>query len=229
MKDEVGSRDAQGLAISVLAARKAWTLALLDSVADGKTPRDLLQPADVKKLVLRPDPQVSERVKTLFGEVQGATTAEMRATVERLNDAILAGSGNPYNGKQLYANSCGKCHRLFEEGGRIGPELTSYKRDDLRRMLLNVVNPSAAIREGFENYVAVTGDGRTVSGFIADQDKQVVTLRGADGQTLVLAREDIEDLRAVPVSLMPEGLLKDLSEQQIRDLFAYLRSTQPLP
>lgn len=222
-------RDAQGLAISVLAARKAWTLALLDSVADGKTPRDLLQPADVKKLVLRPDPQVSERVKTLFGEVQGATTAEMRATVERLNDAILAGSGNPYNGKQLYANSCGKCHRLFEEGGRIGPELTSYKRDDLRRMLLNVVNPSAAIREGFENYVAVTGDGRTVSGFIADQDKQVVTLRGADGQTLVLAREDIEDLRAVPVSLMPEGLLKDLSEQQIRDLFAYLRSTQPLP
>jgi len=153
----------------------------------------------------------------------------MRATVERLNDAILAGSGNPYNGKQLYANSCGKCHRLFEEGGRIGPELTSYKRDDLRRMLLNVVNPSAEIREGFENYVAVTGDGRTVSGFIADQDKQVVTLRGADGQTLVLAREDIEDLRAVPVSLMPEGLLKDLSEQQIRDLFAYLRSTQPLP
>jgi putative heme-binding domain-containing protein len=141
----------------------------------------------------------------------------------------LAGSGNPYNGKQLYNASCGKCHRLFEEGGRIGPELTSYKRDDLRRMLLNVVNPSAEIREGFENYVAITGDGRTLNGFISDQDAQVVTLRGPDGQTTVLPRTDLEDLKAVPVSLMPEGLLKDLSEQQVRDLFAYLRSTQPLP
>lgn len=223
------SRDSRSLAVSVLASRKAWTLTLLDAAAAGKAPVESFAPADVKKLVLRPDPQIAERVKALFGEVQGATTAEMRATVERLNEAILAGSGNPYNGKQLYTASCGKCHRLFEEGGRIGPELTSYKRDDLRRMLLNVVNPSAEIREGFENYVAVTDDGRTVSGFIADQDQQVVTLRGADGQTLVLAREELEDLRATPVSLMPEGLLKDLTDQQVRDLFAYLRSTQPLP
>ena len=222
-------RDAQAAAVSVLAARKPWTLALLDAVADGRVPRDSLAAADVKKLVLRPDAQVAARVRELFGEVQGATTGEMRAQVDRLHDAILAGSGNPYNGKQLYNASCGKCHRLFEEGGRIGPELTSYKRDDLRRMLLNVVNPSAEIREGFENYVAITGDGRTLNGFISDQDAQVVTLRGPDGQTTVLPRADLEDLKAVPVSLMPEGLLKDLSEQQVRDLFAYLRSTQPLP
>ncbi|MFM7072225.1 MAG: PVC-type heme-binding CxxCH protein [Planctomycetota bacterium] len=222
-------RDTQAAAVSVLAARKTWTLALLDAVADGRVPRESLAAADVKKLVLRPDAQIADRVRALFGEVQGATTGEMRAQVERLHDAILAGSGNPYNGKQLYIASCGKCHRLFEDGGRIGPELTSYKRDDLRRMLLNVVNPSAEIREGFENYVAITGDGRTLNGFISDQDAQVVTLRGPDGQTTVLPRADLEDLKAVPVSLMPEGLLKDLSDQQIRDLFAYLRSTQPLP
>ena len=222
-------RDTQAAAVSVLAARKTWTLALLDAVADGRVPRESLAAADVKKLVLRPDVQVADRVRELFGEVQGATTGEMRAQVERLHDAILAGSGNPYNGKQLYNAHCGKCHRLFEEGGRIGPELTSYKRDDLRRMLLNVVNPSAEIREGFENYVAITGDGRTLNGFISDQDAQVVTLRGPDGQTTVLPRADLEDLKAVPVSLMPEGLLKDWSDQQVRDLFAYLRSTQPLP
>ncbi|MFO0871795.1 MAG: PVC-type heme-binding CxxCH protein [Pirellulales bacterium] len=222
-------RDSRSVACSVLAARPAWTLELLAAVAAGRVARDTLSPADVKKLLLRPDPSVAMKVKELFGEVQGATTAEMRVQVERLNEVILAGSGNPYNGKQLYVASCGKCHRLFEEGGRIGPDLTSYKRDDLRRMLLNVVNPSAEIREGFENYVAVTGDGRTLNGFIVEQDQQVVTLRGADGQTLVLSRDDLEDLRAVPVSLMPEGLLKELSDQQIRDLFAYLRATQPLP
>jgi putative heme-binding domain-containing protein len=194
-----------------------------------RVPHGSIPAADVKKLLLRPDETVAGRVKSLFGEVQGATTAEMRAQVDRLHDVVLTGSGNPYNGKQLYAASCGKCHRLFEDGGRIGPELTSYKRDDLRRMLLNVVNPSAEIREGFENYVAITDDGRTLNGFIMDQDTQVVTLRGADGQTMVLPRDEIEELKAVPVSLMPEGLLKDLSEQQVRDLFAYLRATQPLP
>ena len=113
---------------------------------------------------------------------------------------------------------------LFAQGGKIGPDLTTYKRDDLRGMLLNVVNPSAEIREGFENYIARTADGRTLTGFIADQDANVVVLRGADGQNISLARDDIEDLRASRTSLMPDGQLKDLTDQQIRDLFAYLRA-----
>src|SRR4029079_3182504 len=136
--------------------------------------------------------------------------------------------GHPSGGHQLYNQTCGKCHLLFGKGGKIGPDLTSYKRDDLRGMLLNVVNPSAEIREGFENYVVRTTDGRTLTGFIADQDTNVVILRGADGQNISLSREEIEDLRATKVSLMPEGQLKALTDQQIRDLFAYLRSTQPL-
>ena len=138
-------------------------------------------------------------------------------------------SGNPYQGKKLFLESCGKCHKLFDDGGNIGPNLTTYKRDDLRGMLLNVVSPSAEIREGFENYLVRTADGRTLNGFIADQDPQVVVLKGADGQSISLARDDIEDMKAVKISIMPEGQLKTFSDQQIRDLFAYLRSTQPLP
>ena len=74
-----------------------------------------------------------------------------------------------------------------------------------------------------------TADGRTLSGFIAEQDAQVVVLRGVDGQNLSLPRDEIDDMRAVPVSLMPTGLLKQFDDQQVRDLLAYLRSTQPLP
>ena len=55
-----------------------------------------------------------------------------------------------------------------------------------------------------------------------------VVLRGVDGQSMVIPRDEIEILRALPQSVMPEGALKDLNEQQIRDLFAYIRSTQPL-
>jgi putative heme-binding domain-containing protein len=152
----------------------------------------------------------------------------MLAQVESLKGVLAVGTGNPYNGRKMYLASCGKCHVLFGEGGRIGPDLTSYKRDDVHTMLVNVVNPSAQIREGFENYVVVTNDGRTLTGLMADQDARIVVIRGSEGQSVVVPRNNIEEISASAKSLMPEGVLKDFSEQQVRDLFAYLRSTQPL-
>jgi putative heme-binding domain-containing protein len=106
--------------------------------------------------------------------------------------------------------------------------LTAYKRDDLGTMLLNIVNPSAEIREGFETHLVVTTDGRVLTGFVGDQDNRVVVLRTAEGTDVSLPRTAIEEMRVIPQSIMPEGLLDGMSDQQVRDLFAYLRSTQPL-
>ena len=90
------------------------------------------------------------------------------------------------------------------------------------------MNPSAEIREGFESFIVVTDDGRSATGFLFDRDNRVVVLRGADGQNITIPRDKIDIMRRQKKSLMPEGLLKDLSSQQIRDLFAYVRSSQPL-
>ena len=95
-------------------------------------------------------------------------------------------------------------------------------------MLLNVVNPNAEIREGYENYLVATKDGRTLSGFLADKDDRVIVIRGLDGQNTALPRDQIAEMKSAGMSLMPEGLLDGWNEQQVRDLFAYLRSTQPL-
>jgi putative heme-binding domain-containing protein len=96
-------------------------------------------------------------------------------------------------------------------------------------MLLHVVNPSAEIREGYENHLVQTVDGRALNGFLVDRDDQLVILRSAEGQNLIIPRARIEEMSVSPLSLMPEGLLTGLSEKQLRDLFAYLRSTQPIP
>ena len=94
-------------------------------------------------------------------------------------------------------------------------------------MLLAIVNPSAEIREGFERILVTMKDDRLLVGSKADEDDTVLVLSGVDGRKTPLAKTHIASIDPVPGSLMPPGLLSDLSAEQLRNLFAYLRTTQP--
>jgi len=221
--------DSLEVAQTLLASRKTWAKRLLDAVDAGELPPARITPTILRKMLLHQDDHIKELVQKYWGEVQGATSTEMLAAIEHYYEILAVGSGSPYSGQPLYVQSCGKCHQLFDRGGEIGPDLTSYRRDDVRAMLVNVVNPSLEIREGFENYVVYMNNGRTIAGLLMDQDNQVVVIKSADGQRTVISRDEIDEMTAISQSIMPEGLLTPLDPQQIRDLFAYLRATQPLP
>ncbi len=212
----------------VLVSRREWARRFFESIESGQIDRTLVPDAIARKALLLGDDRLTRLVHDLWGPLEGATSGAMLEEIERLSEVIASGSGNPYNGKALYLQSCGKCHVLYGEGGDIGPDLTSYQRGDLRLILLSVVNPSAEVREGFETHLALMADGRIATGFLADQDDRVMILRDADGNNQILPRPEIEEVRQVPQSVMPTGLLEGLDDQQVRDLFAYLRSTQPL-
>jgi putative heme-binding domain-containing protein len=220
--------EVRGAAQTLLASRGPWALQLLEAIDAGKIKADTVPEAVARRILLHRGDRIAALVKKHFGEIKGATTAQMRQEVERLGKVVRTGEGSPYKGKKLFMDSCGKCHQLFARGGSIGPDLTPYRRDDLDNMLLHIVNPSAEIREGYENFLVVTDDGRTLNGFLVEKDDKIVVLRGVDGQSIVIPRDKIEEMRALAQSLMPEGLLQALKEQEVRDLFAYLRSTQPL-
>jgi putative heme-binding domain-containing protein len=231
--------DVRSAAYTLLASRAAWTLALLEAIDAGQIDHRSVPVEVAQKLALHGEPaglprrdergqRIAALVAKLWGEIKSATPAELQQEIARLADLVRADSGSPWAGKKLFTNQCGKCHRLFDQGGQIGPDLTTYKRDDLENMLLHIVNPSVEIREGFETFLIATTDGRALAGFLVDQDPRLVVLRGSDGQNITLSRDEIEEMKAVPTSIMPEGQLKDYSAQQLRDLFAYLRSSQPL-
>ena len=221
----------QGAAQSLLASRRNWATQLLKAIDAGTIDKKTISIETQKKLLLHNNKSLTNLVRKHFGQVAGATTQQMQKRIEELNSMLVTakGAGNPYTGKRLYRQTCGKCHTLFTEGGKIGPNLTGFKRDDIRGILMNVINPSAEIRKGFENYTVLTESGRIVTGFIADQDNQVVVLRGVDGQNVVVPRDDIDEMLANPKSVMPDGLLDKFSDDQIKHLFAFLRITQPLP
>jgi putative heme-binding domain-containing protein len=123
---------------------------------------------------------------------------------------------------------CAACHKLLHKGGNIGPNLTPYQRENLDTLLISVINPNAEIREGFEYVILHTKDGRTLNGFLTDQDNQVLAIRGMTGEDIRVERKDVLSLEPMGRSLMPEGLLEDLTEQQLRDFFAYLKISQPI-
>ena len=221
------NEDVRTVAQSLLVSRKSWALALGETVDRGEIAATSLPLDTVRRLTIYKDEKLASLIQKHWGSVDGATTADMQAQIERYS-STLVGAGDPYPGKKLYMQMCGKCHTLHAIGGKIGPDLTTYKRDDVRQMLIHIVNPSAEIREGFETQVAVLNDGRVVTGFLVEQDPQSITLRSPDGQTISLERSELEELNKSRKSLMPEGQLKDLSDDQLRNLFAYLRSSQPL-
>lgn len=220
--------EARLAAETLLASRSVWAVELLEAVDQGQISTEDVSATGLRKMLMHDDDRIKKIVGKHWGRVAGASTAEMQEEINRLQAILSSGSGNPKKGKPLFMQNCGKCHLLFEEGGRIGPDLTAFKRDNQERILTNVVNPSLEIREGFENFVVVTADGRMINGFLADKDSQVVVVRGVDGQNQIIRREEIEEMQAIPRSVMPEGTLSKLKEQEIRDLFAYLRSSQPV-
>ncbi|MEO2045769.1 MAG: PVC-type heme-binding CxxCH protein, partial [Pirellulales bacterium] len=177
--------DVTKVALSCLASRRSWSLKLLDAIDAGQIDVKLISLDVVRKVLLHQDDRIAERVHKHWGTVTGATSAEMLTEISRVTSVINSGSGIPHKGKPVFNNLCGKCHQLFSEGGRVGPDLTPLNRNDLHRALVNVINPSIEIREGYESYLCLTDDGRTLSGFIVDQDDQVVVLRSAEGQRLI--------------------------------------------
>ncbi len=222
------SGDPRNVAVSLLASRPVWTKVLIERIEAGQFKSDEVPLAVVQRMALHTDSGIQAAIQKIWGPLKGSDNESLRKRILEVTAQLSGGTGNPYKGKLLYKENCGKCHVLFDEGGLIGPDLTQYKRDDLATMLVNIVNPSLQIREGFEAFVVLTADGLTLNGFVADQDNRIVVLRTADGQTIVVQRDEIEAMKASPVSIMPEGLLNSLNEQQMRDLFAYLRATQPL-
>jgi putative heme-binding domain-containing protein len=220
--------DVRAAAGALLASRASWIQKLLEAIDARQFDKSWLPLDVVQRMTLFSDRKIFSLVNQHWPDLKPATSEQLKTEIDRIAAVLQNGVGKPKAGKQLFMNQCGKCHTLFAAGGKVGPDLTTFKRDDLQTMLLSIVNPNAEIREGFNTYRIEIEDGRLVSGTLAEQDSQTVTLRTPEGTLVSVARGEIAEMKAAPQSIMPEGLLKEYSDQQLRDLFGYLRMTQPV-
>jgi putative heme-binding domain-containing protein len=174
------------------------------------------------------DEHVSGLLGKLLPQPSAPAATEWNPRISGVETALKGGTGNPYAGEATFNARCASCHKLFFKGGKVGPDLTTYQRDNLGTMLISIINPNAKIREGYEYHQVETKDGRSLSGFHVERDAQVIVLRGLGDEDIALRQSDVKELRPVGRSLMPEGLLEVLDRRELRDFFAYVRISQPI-
>lgn len=218
--------------LATLVSRPAFALPLLDAVGAGKIPRNELTPYHARQILSFKDPALDKKLAESWGELRESAADKkqlMDKLRQQLTPAVIA-QADKSAGRATFAAVCAACHRLYGEGGQVGPDLTGAGRANLDYLLENIVDPSAAVSADFRMTVVNLKDGRVLNGFITSKTDRTITLRTMT-ETLTLERAEIAGQQELPQSLMPEGLLQALSETQVRDLLAYLMhpSQVPLP
>ncbi|MFY0651722.1 MAG: PmoA family protein [Cyclobacteriaceae bacterium] len=142
-----------------------------------------------------------------------------------LSDEALAGA-NLVKGKGLYLSTCGPCHKMFGEGGDIGPDLTGSNRGNTAYLLGNVIEPSSELQDDYRLVVITTQDGQTFSGNIVEEDERRLTLKVVGMDLAQISKSDIRSKEVSNKSMMPEGLFNNLEDDEVIDLVGYLKTLE---
>jgi putative heme-binding domain-containing protein len=212
----------------VLLSRGAWAKTFLQAIDAGRFAAQTVPAEQLRVVALHRDRALDDLVRKHWGNIQPGTPEEKLAEMRRLSNDLRAGPGNATTGRALFGKHCATCHKLFGEGEAIGPDLTHANRKDRDYLLVSIVDPSAVIRKEYLAYHVQTTDGRFLTGLLIEDTPSAVTLLDGKNQRTRISREKVEALTESPVSLMPEGLLKPLGPQELRDLFSYLQSDKAL-
>jgi putative membrane-bound dehydrogenase-like protein len=135
----------------------------------------------------------------------------------------LANPRDRAHGAALFKQHCGTCHQAHGVGVAVGPALAGEAKHPEDTLLISILAPNAQITGGYTTYTLLTTDGQVFNGLLAADTASSVTLKQQEGKTQTVLRKDIEELKASPVSLMPESLGKALSPQDVADILAWLR------
>ncbi|HRE84113.1 MAG TPA: c-type cytochrome, partial [Opitutaceae bacterium] len=212
-------------AIDALMARPSSLDVLLNAVAAGTIAKTEINRFQARQIVQSTQGAVREKFELLWGRVNPpseAVAAQMRQLRATMKPEFLE-LADRREGRVLFEQRCAACHTLFGKGGRLGPDLTGGGRKELEYLIINVVDPNAAIPADWRLTIATLNDGRVVSGSPRIETDSSLTLLTAEGP-VTLERASIAKLERMDTSLMPAGLLDDLAPDRVRDLFAFLMS-----
>ena len=166
-----------------------------------------------------------------------ARAATLLARIERENvdkiaklEAVvkLVDQGDVRRGQLVFHSSqaaCIHCHGMGYVGGRIGPDLTRIGnvRSD-RDLLESILFPNVSFVRSYEPTQILTTDGQVYNGVIRDESATEIELQLDAEKVIRIALDQIEERQSGKISIMPQGLDKHFSPQQLADLIVFLKA-----
>ena len=208
-------------AVQTMASRPRYGRMLTEALSRKALPKSDIPP-HLSRQLLR---VVGTKFADVWGPVERSANEEKAYARYRglLNDNALAGA-NLQNGRAIFQRTCGACHKMYGEGGTIGPDLTGSNRANLNYLLLNVLEPNAEVPDAYRMVVVTTRDGRTHSGNVVAETERQLTLRVVGQESVAIDKSNIQSREATAVSMMPPGLLDALTDREVIDLVGFLRT-----
>ena len=206
-----------------MATRSSYGRQLTEAIKTGRVPRRDV-PAYVARVLQR---VVGNGFLEVWGPVETLPVDEEAAfeTYRRLLSDDAMNQADLRRGRATFNRTCLSCHTLYGEGGAVGPDITGADRANLEYLLGNIITPSAIIQDAYRMEMVLTDDGRVYSGISAGENERQLLLRVADqDEPVVIAKSTIESREMASISMMPSGLLKTLTDEEVIDLIAYLKT-----
>jgi putative membrane-bound dehydrogenase-like protein len=208
--------------LDALLSRRPWTEQLLTQMEAKEISRNSLDLTQQARLTSHPVEAISQRAKVVF-ETASAST---RKKVLEDYQVALKLAGDPKFGRAVFEKTCATCHRRGDLGKNIGPNLATVISHAPEKLLTNILDPNVDIQPGYQTYACVLGSGEVLSGLLSGETASSITIAQANGVVRTVVRSEIEELRNLNTSLMPEGLETSIPPQEMANLLAYLK--QPI-
>ncbi|MDG1874263.1 MAG: c-type cytochrome [Mariniblastus sp.] len=219
------SAEHQRAIIETLATRKRYAQAL---VAACKSNNIATEDVPVHVLLSLRDMIGYKRFNAVYGELKsfGADREKQMTKYKNLLTPTALANGDASRGRAVFNKTCASCHLLYGAGGKVGPDLTGSNRANLDYILLNSIDPSYDVPDGYKMVTVMTVDGRLINGVVEEEDSSKLVLKTAEQPRVVIAKSDIENRKTSDKSIMPDGQLDQMKPQQVIDLIKYLRTTE---
>ena len=210
----------RGPALALMFGRIDTTRQALEAMASGAMNPSAVSIEQRAQLLEYPDEDVRSVAIRIFG---GAISPNRRQVANRFRPALEL-KGSAASGAKIFANICAKCHRLDGQGHEVGPDISDVRNRSREALLYDILDPNRGVNPYYTAYTVISGDGRIFNGLMTAETADAVVLRQAESKEQIIARADIEEIRASGKSLMPEGVEKEIDVQQMADLLEYLKA-----
>jgi putative membrane-bound dehydrogenase-like protein len=205
--------------IATLTSKPALIAVLFRAIERGDVKAAEIPSTRRTQLLQHSDLKVREGAKTVLKKLEGSDRMKVYQTFRE----ILKQPVNAADGAEPFARVCASCHTYKGIGGTVGPDLTGVRNQSAEALLLHILVPNHEISPGYEAVSVTTRDGRSVSGWLASESDNSLTLRTPFNTEEVVSRQNIATFAASGVSLMPDGLEQTMTTEELARVIAYLR------